>query len=275
MAERVTPFTPSQIGFGTVRFSSKGVFDTHKDKMVDPYAATRIPKEAQVEGIQYWPQEKGIFPSIVLLHEKWGLTTQIKEIAARLACEGYVVMVPNLYGRQGGMITANSEVADALVERMNIPDVLQDLHACCEFLNANISEDTSLDLTRRNSHAVIGFGLGGTLAIQFASRRKRLRAAVSFYGKTPSSLDAISNVYCPILYHAAEEDETVTPDALEGLRLAMDDAGKSWEIQSYPGTKHGFFNHTRPDLYDAQAAEKAWESTLEFLAKLIPVKIPA
>ena len=270
MPGRVTPFTPNQIGFGTVRFSSKGVFDTHKDKMVDPYAATRIPKEAQVEGIQYWPQEKGIFPCVVLLHEKWGLTTQIKEIASRLACEGYVVMAPNLYGRQGGMITANSEVADALVDRMKIPDVLQDIHACCEFLNANISEDTSLDLTKRNSHAVIGFGLGGTLAIQFASRRKRLRAAVSFYGKPPDSLEAISNMYCPLLYHGAENDDTVTTDQLEGLRQAIDEAGKTCEWHTYPGTKHGFFNHTREDLFDAQSAEQAWETTLNFLQKYLP-----
>ena len=66
MSAHVTPFTPDQVGFSTVRFSSKGVFDTHKDKMVDPYAQTRIPKEAQVEGIKFWPQEKGKFPCIVL-----------------------------------------------------------------------------------------------------------------------------------------------------------------------------------------------------------------
>ena len=272
MAERVAPYTPNQIGFGTVRFSSKGIFDTHKDKMVDPYAATRIPKEAQVEGVQYWPQEKGIYPSIVLLHEKWGLTTQVKDIAARLACEGFVVLVPNLYGRQGGMITANAEVADALVERMDIPAVLQDINASCEFLNANIAEDASLDLTKRNSHAVIGFGLGGTLAIQFACRRKRLRAAVSFYGKPPSSLDGITKIYCPILYHAAEFDDTVTSDELEKMRHAIEEADKSCNIQFYPGTKHGFFNPTRPDLYDAHAADQAWEATLDFLQKFLNVR---
>lgn len=272
MPERVTPYTPNQIGFGTVRFSSKGIFDTHKDKMVDPYAATRIPKEAQVEGVQYWPQEKGLFPSIVLLHDKWGLTTQAKDIAARLACEGFVVLVPNLYGRQGGMVTANAEVADALVERMDIPSVLQDLKASCEFLNANIAEDPMLDLTKRNFHAVIGFGLGGTLAIQFACRRKRLRAAVSFYGKPPSSLDILSNMYCPLLYHAAEHDDTVTAEELNGLRQAIEDADKSCEIQSYSGTAHGFFNHTRPDLHHPQAADRAWESTLTFIQNLLQVK---
>ena len=87
MSEHVTPFTPDQIGFSSVRFSSKGIFDTHKDKMVDPYAETRIPKEHQVQGVQFWPlgpvaQPKSKYPSIVLLHERWGLNGQIKDLGS-------------------------------------------------------------------------------------------------------------------------------------------------------------------------------------------------
>ena len=265
MSAHVTPFTPDQVGFSTVRFSSKGVFDTHKDKMVDPYAQTRIPKEAQVEGIKFWPQEKGKFPCIVLLHERWGLNGQIKEVATRLACEGYVVLVPNLYGRQGGMVTANAEVADALVERMDQGSILQDIKASCEWLNTNIAEDESLDQTRRNYHAIIGFGIGGTLAIRFACQRKRLRAAVSFYGKPPNPLDLINDLYCPLLYHAAEQDDTVPFEELESLKHAAEKAGKSLEIVSYPGTAHSFFNESQTDAYHAESAEQAWESTLRFV----------
>lgn len=271
MSERVTPFTPDQIGFSSVRFSSKGIFDTHKDKMVDPYAQTRIPKEAQVEGIQVRPQEKGKFPSIVLLHERWGLNGQIKEVATRLACEGYMVLIPNLYGRQGGMITANSEVADALVERMDHDLVLQDIHASCEWLNTNLAEDENLDQTKRNYHAVIGFGIGGTLAIKFACRRKRLRAAVSFYGKIPSPSDPVKDLYCPLLYHAAEKDDTVSSQELEELKHVAEEAGKNVEIITYPGTTHSFFNETRADVYHAESANQAWEKTLTFIDKVLKV----
>ncbi|MDD9859199.1 MAG: dienelactone hydrolase family protein, partial [Nitrospira sp.] len=117
MSDHVTPFTSEQVGSKAVRFSSKGVFATHKDHMVDPYAATRIPKEHQVQGFYYWPQDTPQRPSIVLLHDKWGLMQDFRDLAVRLACEGYVVMVPNLYGRQGGMVTTSEEVADALAER--------------------------------------------------------------------------------------------------------------------------------------------------------------
>ncbi len=271
MSDHMTPFAPGQIGFSSVRFSSKGIFDTHKDKMVDPYSQTRIPKEAQVEAIQVWPQEKGKFPSIVLLHERWGLNGQIKDVATRLACEGYVVLIPNLYGRQGGMITANAEVADALVERMDQELVLQDINASCEWLNTNIAEDESLDQTKRNFHAVIGFGLGGTLAIKFACKRKRLRAAVSFYGTPPDPLERIKDMYCPLLYHAAEKDETVTSEELDGLKKAAEEAGKNIEIVTYPGTTHSFFNESRADTYHPESAKLAWEKTLTFINKALKV----
>lgn len=271
MSERVAPFTPDQIGFSSVRFSSKGIFDTHKDNMVNPYAQTKIPKEAQVEAIQYFPVVKGLYPCIVLLHDRFGLNGQIKDVALRLAREGFVVLLPNLYGRQGGMITANAEVADALVERMDQDLVMQDLRACCEWLNVNIAEDESLDQTKRNFHAVIGFGLGGTLAIKFACMRKRLRAAVAFYGKPPAPLDPIKDLYCPLLYHAAEKDHTVTAEDLEGLQQAANDADKKVEIVSYPGTTHNFFNEAKPDEYHAESAKKAWEKTLTLINSVLKV----
>jgi len=271
MPEHVTPFTPNQIGYSSVRFSSKGIFDTHKDNMVDPYAQTRIPKEAQVEGVQFWPQQKGKFPSIVLLHERWGLNGQIKNVATRLACEGYVVLVPNLFGRQGGMITANAEVADALVERMDQNLVLQDINASCEWLNTNIAEDESLDQTKRNYHAVIGFGIGGTLAIKFACRRKRLRAAVSFYGKPPSPLDCMKDLYCPLLYHAPEKDDMVTTEELDEFKQAADEAGKTVEIISYPGASHSFFDESRAAVYHAESSKQVWEKTLELIDKVLKV----
>ncbi len=271
MSDHVTPFTSDQIGYKSVRFSSKGIFETHKDQMVDPYAATKIPKEHQVQGVQYWPQEKGKFPSVVLLHEKWGLTPDWKDLALRLACEGYVVMVPNLYGRQGGMITANAEVADVLSERIDLSTVLQDVNASCEFLNANLPEDPNLEFTLRNAHAAVGLGLGGTLAILFALKRKRLRAAVSFYGKLPDPLDSLGNLYCPLLYHAAETDDHVSGENLTQLEQVAQEAGKTVEVRHYPGTGNGFCDPVRPDLYNEAAARQAWDDTVSFLKKHLPV----
>ncbi len=265
MTERVSPFTLDQIGSGAVRFSSKGIFETHKDKMVDPYTATRIPKEPQVEGFQFWPQEKGILPAILLLHERWGLTSQIQDMAKRLACEGFVVLTPNLYGRQGGMITANAEVATALVERMDEKTVLQDINATCEFLNTNISEDALLEHTQRNLHAIVGFGLGGTLALRFACQRKRLRAAVSFYGTIPSPIEDLAQAYCPIQYHAAEHDDYVSAESVTQLEDFGKTSEKTISVYRYDNTQHGFSNDTFAEVYNKQAHDQAWETMVDFL----------
>ncbi|NKB82709.1 MAG: hypothetical protein GKS05_12660 [Nitrospirales bacterium] len=265
MIEQLSPFTIDQIGTGTARFSSSGVFDTHKDQMVNPYAATLQPKEAQVECLQYWPQSKGRFPCVILLHDRWGLTSQIKDLGKQLACEGYVVLIPNLYGRLGGMVTANAEVANALAERLHVVDALQDIRACCEFLNANLSEDTELEYTKRNTHAVVGFGLGGSLALQFACKRKRLRAAVAFYSHLPVQLEMLQELQCPILYHAAEQENCVTPEVQGQMIQIANEYNKTIDIQTYPKTCHGFHDESHLDDYNAAAAQQAWKATLSFL----------
>ncbi len=266
MAEHVSPFTLEQIGTKPVRFSSSGIFATHKDQMVDPYTATRIPKEAQVEGTQYLPQGKGPFPSIILLHDRWGLTSQIQTIAKQLACEGYIVLAPNLYGRQGGMITANDEVAEALMARLNHEQALEDLNACCEFLNTNITEDILLDNTKRNMHAVIGLGMGGNIAIQLAARRRRMRAAVSFYGSLPDNIqDITKQLYCPLLYHAVNQNGSSSLDDVKQFQAQAQEGGKKIDIQSYPDATAGFCNQAHPHTYHEETAQEAWRVTIAFI----------
>ena len=217
-------------------------------------------------------KKKARFPYIILFTEN-GVDADSKENGPSpgLACEGYVVIVPNLYGRQGGMITANAEVADALSEKIDLTTVLQDINTSCEFLNANLPEDPNLEFTLRNAHAAVGLGLGGTLAILFALKRKRLRAAVSFYGKLPDPLDSIKNMYCPLLYHAPEKDDAVTAEELALLTKVAQESGKTVEIRQYPGTSNGFCDQVQPDLYNESGAKQAWDDTISFLKKQLPV----
>ena len=135
MVSTTAPFTLQQIGTGTSRFPSGVALPTITDASVDPYIRTRPIKTVQVECIEFWPQEKGPYPGVVLLHEWWGLNSQIKDLGARLACEGYGVIIPNLYGRIGGMVTGNAEVAEALMGKLDESLALQDINSCCEFLN--------------------------------------------------------------------------------------------------------------------------------------------
>jgi carboxymethylenebutenolidase len=258
MPERVPPFTKDQIGTGAVRFPSGVPIPTTSDAMTDPYIKTRVPKEVQVEGIMFWPQEKGTFPGLVLLHDAWGLNAQVQDVAVRLAREGYVTLAPNLYSRQGGMVTANAEVAAALAARVQDTDILQDLNSCCEFLNMR-------DHVTRNVHGVIAFGMSGGVALKFAGQRKRLKAAVAFYGPLADPAGLVKPFICPVLYHRAGTDHVVTDEQIDQLQRAAKEHGKRVDVQTYEGAPAAFFNETRANTYRPDAARLAWETTVQFL----------
>ena len=258
MISTIAPFTLDQIGTGTARFPSGVAIPTLTDAAVDPYIQTRVSKHVHVECVQFWPQPKGLYPGLVLLHEEWGLTAQIKDLGARLACEGYGVIIPNLYGRLGGMVTANAEVADALMGKLNETLVLQDINSCCEFLNTR-------DHIKQNIHGVVGYCMGGSYAIRFACQRKRLRAAVSYYGRVPQPETEISSLYPPLLYHQAGLDEWAPAQHVDRLRAAATEYKKRVEIRTYPNAPHAFCNEQRVESYRADATAEAWEATAAFL----------
>lgn len=258
MISATAPFTLDQIGTGTSRFPSGVAIPTITDAAVDPYIRTRQSKHVQVECIEFWPQEKGPYPGIVLLHEWWGLNVQIKDVGARLACEGYSVIIPNLYARIGGMVTGNAEVAEALMSKSDEGLVLQDINSCCEYLNTR-------DHVKRNIHGVVGFGMGGSLALKFACQRKRLRAAVSYYGRMVKPETALKDLYCPVLYHQADNDTFVSADEIERLRALATEYQKRVDIRTYPNTPHAFSNEMRPDSFREGAATQAWTATATFL----------
>ena len=253
-----SPFTLEQIGTGTARFPSGVPIPTHTDQMVDPYFKSKMPKEHQVDCLMFWPQPAGTYPGLILLHDWWGLTGQMKDLGARLACEGYAVIIPNLYGRLGGMVTANDDVAAALLERQNDTHVMTDINSCCEYLNTR-------HFVKKNIHGVVGYGMGGSYALRFACQRKRLRAAVSYYGKMVSSKEMLKDLFSPVLYHQAGKDAWATQDEIEQLRSASRDYAKRIDIHRYPDAAHAFCNDMKPSAYDADNSALAWERTASFL----------
>ena len=149
-------------------------------------------------------------------------------------------------------------MADALVARIKEADTLQDINSCCEFLNTR-------DHIKKNIHGVVGFGMGGSLALRFACQRKRLRAAVAFYAKVTTPPTVLKDLVCPILYHRAGTDPSITDE--------------TWPCCNKPRTtpaKSSTFTHTTPPhtpssmtrvrtAIDPTPTQSAWESTVAFL----------
>lgn len=269
MPQPETAYSLDQIGYTLLRFNSTGIFETHKDMMVDPYAETRMHKVPQVEGIQYAPQLTGkVLPAIVVLHDQWGLTAHIQDLAKGLACHGYIVMIPNLYGRIGGMVTANAEVAEALMEKLNEEQALQDVNACFEYLNTNIAEDALLERTVRNGHGVLGIGMGGTLAIKVAAHRRRLQAAVAIGGTLPTQPETAQGLHCPLLLQQPGQSPKTSPEELENFCQTAKEAGKKVELHTYDEASPEFW-YPNSSHYRASDTENALQRSLDFVGNLV------
>src|SRR5262245_38286090 len=114
---------------------------------------------------------------------------------------------------------------------------------------------------------VVGFCMGGQLALAAACQSADVGAAVDFYGVHQNVKCDFTKLSAPVLGLFAERDAFVTPAAARKLEADIRAAGKSVEVHIYPGVDHAFFNDTRPDVYNREAATDAWNRTLDFFRR--------
>jgi len=128
------------------------------------------------------------------------------------------------------------------------------------------------ELVRRSGRAhvgVIGFCMGGGLALVLATQRPdAVAAVVPCYGVIPwpDAQPDYSAMTAAMLGHYAANDDFFTPEAAEALATELREMGKDVQIFVYPNTDHAFFNDTRPEVYDADAASALWRRSLEFFS---------
>ncbi|MGI9033973.1 MAG: dienelactone hydrolase family protein [Acidimicrobiales bacterium] len=120
---------------------------------------------------------------------------------------------------------------------------------------------------RGSGLGVVGFCMGGGLALWLATLRPdAILAAVCFYGLAPRGKQPDwSKLAAAVEGYYAEHDDLAGFGAARQLEAELTEAGKEVRVFLYPGTAHAFFNDTRPEVYDPDAARQAWVRTLEFL----------
>ena len=111
---------------------------------------------------------------------------------------------------------------------------------------------------------VVGFCMGGQLALLAGALNTRVGAVADYYGIHPAVSVDFSVLKAPVLGIFAENDEFVNAAAVEALEEALEKAGKQMTKHLYKGVQHAFFNNTRPDVYNADAAKDAWTKTVAF-----------
>jgi carboxymethylenebutenolidase len=194
--------------------------------------------------------------AVVVIHEWWGLTEQMRGVADRLAREGFTVFAPDLYR---GKVTKDATEAGKLMGALDRRQALEDLSRAVEALQRR-APGTKV--------AVLGFCMGGALTLAAAAHDGRFAAAVPFYGIPPEEAADVTKIRCPVLGHFANIDDWCTPDRVNALEKKLKGAGVPAELHRYDAG-HAFFNEQRPEVYSPQNTELAWKRTVEFLrAKL-------
>ena len=216
------------------------------------------PADAGTDAFVAWPAGKNPAPAIIVVHEWWGLNEQMRSLARRLAQEGYVTIVPDLYH---GKVADEPEYAHELSRGLDEDKALVDLDSAAQWILRQ-------PRVARQRLGVVGFCMGGRLSQLFALHNPQLRAAVMFYGRPETDPAKLATLKAPLQGHFGGEDRGIGADQVEALRKGLAKAGKPVDIYVYPGAGHAFMNDGRPS-YHADAARQAWARMLQFFQKYL------
>ena len=194
-------------------------------------------------------------PGVIVIQEWWGLVDHIKNVCDRFADEGFVALAPDLYH---GETTKSPDEAGKMMMALNIDQAEKDLSGAVQYLLDH-------DAVTGDKAGCVGFCMGGALALYAASKNPNIGTCVVFYGIHPNVKPDLPNLQAAVLGNYAGNDAFVTPEAVQQLEQQLKSLGKQVDFKIYPGTDHAFFNDTRPEVYNAQAAADAWQRTIQFL----------
>lgn len=201
----------------------------------------------------------GAGPGVIVVQEWWGLVPHIKEVADRLAQEGFTALAPDLYH---GEAAAEPDDAAKLMMNLDLPRAAKDMSGAVDFLLADEACDSS-------SVGAMGFCMGGGMVLWLSTISPQVSACVPFYGVIPwdSLQPDYSAANAAYLGHYAELDNPSTNESARKAEESLTGQGKEANFIFYEGANHAFFNDTREGIYDAAAADLAWQRTLEFLGE--------
>ena len=211
-----------------------------------------------------YPESKDKRPVVLVIHEIFGMSDWVQELADEVAAAGYIAVAPDLLSGMGPNGGRSSDFAEGktmeAVSNLNADQVTADLNAAADY---------GLKLPASNRKLFVGgFCWGGSQTFRFATNRADLKAAFVFYGGPPAK-EAIANIKAPVYGFYAGNDARIgatIPDTKEQMKAA----GKTYDIVTYDGAGHGFMRAgAAPDANDAnkKARTEAWERWKSLLGK--------
>ena len=199
----------------------------------------------------YLAEPKNGGPGILVLHAWWGLKPFFKQVCDQLAEQGYVVLAPDLY--QGN-------IATTIEEAQTFHDKFEG-----EFMGDTVkaAKDHLVSLRPGKPIGVIGFSMGAAWATMTMTKEPDIDATVLFYGAYSPDF---SKAKAKVLGHFSDNDEWEPIEGVRTMEQDMKNAGLDVMLHIYPDVHHWFMEEDRPE-YNPDAAQLAWNRTIEFLKK--------
>jgi carboxymethylenebutenolidase len=199
-------------------------------------------------------------PGVIVVQEWWGLDSGIKEMADRLAAEGFVALAPDLYH---GELAGHTEMdkAGELMQSLPPERAARDMSGAVDYLADH-------DATSNDGIGVVGFCMGGMLTFLLAANRPdRIVAAVPFYGFPQGDGEPdYRDIEASIQGHMAEHDDFFPPEAARELEAKLRAMGKDVTLTVHPGSGHAFMApHNALGTQDQELYDKIWPQVVSFL----------
>lgn len=210
-----------------------------------------------------YPERKDKAPTVILIHEVFGLTDWMRSVADRLAAEGFIVIAPDMLTGKGpdGKGTDGFASRDDVVKAVRdiqTDDVMRMVEAVRTYVKTIPAATGKI--------ATVGFCWGGGQSFSYAATQPDLGAAVVYYGTSPQ-VSELKNIRAPVLGLYGEDDARVT-STVQPAAQAMKAMGKTFVTHIFKGAGHGFLRaQDERNGANMEASRKAWPITIEFLKK--------
>jgi len=195
-------------------------------------------------------------PAVIVIHENRGLNPHIKDVARRMALEGFVVLAPDYLSELGGT-PADEDKARELIGQLKPEGAVATSRGALAYLASRSDVNGKV--------GAVGFCWGGGQIGALAVAEPNLAAGVVYYGRQPPA-DKVKDIGAPLLLNYAGIDENVNA-GIAAFEEALKANGKTYELFMYEGANHAFNNDTNTARYNKEAADLAWGRTVAFLKK--------
>lgn len=206
----------------------------------------------------YMAQPKDVVevPCVVVVHENKGLNPHIEDVTRRIAVEGFMALAPDALSAAGGSPEDPQQARD-MINQLDPQQTLANFKAAAAYLKTSPKSTGKI--------GVVGFCWGGAMANQLAVHSGDIVAAVPYYGKQPTDED-VAKIKASLLLHYAGLDERINK-GIPAYEAALQQHGVEYQLYMYAEAKHAFNNDTNVERYNKDAADLAWQRTVDFLNK--------